>query len=360
MPPNRDDIIQRREGANRLDKNEYRRPNEEVPDGAVFGASRAVRLLSVLYILFIATVCTCMIVFVPDIASNPVIPLLAFTLIAGFELYRLLWTYRKNVVLRADEIVFRRGSREIARYPYAGHTFTSAVNDGVSIDGLGGRAGYVLFIQAEGGARKKYFLPISRKDLSRLLDTLEACTIGAAPHEGSQDAPRATFSGTKTFVLHKGRLKKYMIGGSALAVVALCLTRLFWHRAVGENWGLLVLPSAAAVGAIVLLGWWRFYSRKMPDRVILREGFISLGNRTIATNEIQSVRAASALQTKGSGGRKIEIATAARGREIWFLGMYGDTKPDKSILHVDDYREIATFLRAALEDRPDAFRTEAQ
>lgn len=343
-----------------MDNNAYRRPGETVTGGEVFGASAAVRILSVLYILLIAAVCGGLIAFVPDLTRNPLIPLLVFGLIIAFELFRLLWTYRHNVVVRDDEIVFRRGSRVTARYPYAGHTFTSSVNDGASFQSVGGRPGYVFFVQKEGGAREKHFLPLSRRDFSRLLDAMETRAIRTARKDEAQGAPRTVSLETRSFTLHKQFLKKYRTGGVLLAAAGLFLAWRGWHRGVEEGWLLFVLSLVCGVASIVLLGRWFFYSRSMPSRVTLREGFLSLDNRTIATGEIRSVRAASALQTKGDGGRKLEIVTDAHGKETWFLGLYRDAKPGKSVLPLDDYREIVTCLRAAFEDRPDVFRTEAQ
>ncbi len=342
-----------------MDKNAYKRPGKTAEGGTVFAASIAVRLLSALYILFIAGVCGALFTLVPNIMLYPVIPLLAFGLILSLELYHLLWVYRKNALLHPGEIVFRRGSRVIARYPYAGHTFTSTVNNGISLQGVGGRPGYVIRVQTEDHIQGRYFLPLSRKDCSRLLDALETRAMEITPKNEPEDVPPTPFSGTKEFALRKELFRKYEFYGIGMMGLAF-LAFLPHSNMTARSQALHAVSPLIFIVGFVVLGRGYFYLRKMPSRVILQEGFITLGSRTIPIREILSVRAASTLQTAGYGGRKFEIVTKAHGKESWLLGRYCDTEPDHSILPLNDYREIVEFLRASLKNRPDAFRAEAQ
>ncbi len=179
--------------------------------------------------------------------------------------------------------------------------------------------------------------------------------MGITPKSEPENTPPISFSGTKEFKLKKELCRKYETYGIGMMCFAF-LAFLPDCNTTAKSQAFRAFSPLLFIVGFAVLGRGYFYLRKMPSRVILQEGLITLGSRTISIHEILSVHAASILQTAGYGGRKLEMITQAHGKESWLLGRYCDT--EHGILPLNDYREIVEFLRVSLKNRPDVFREE--
>lgn len=296
-----------------------------------------------------------------DVVEYPGFLLAVACIFPVIAVYRFAQVYSVSAELAEDAVVFRRRGSEIGRYPFGSYSFDAEKKSGRDFAGTFSGGGYTVTVTNDSGFKKTHFLPLGKKDFQLLLSGLEKASL--MPEAGiAQDEPISF----KEYVLNKGSLRWFAIGAILSLAGASALAAFAWNTYIapgGALWDInevmLFLLIALMLTAAAFAVQWFQYGRKMPDKVIIRPGFITFGDRTIPLGDIRSVKAASPLQKGGTGGRKIEIVTS-KGKDVWFLGMHKDRKPGKGILPLSDYDEIFKFLKKQLESKPEAFVSEMQ
>lgn len=336
-------------------------------DTEVFAVSRSTKIKTIAVTAMLAMLGIAAWYLLAAFAENAwIVPLLACMLPAiGF--YRLLSIYKLNAVIADGTIAFRKGEAELGRYPADSYRFAVEENQAEHSLGMWRGSGYTVTVRGNEGFEKGYFLPLGEGDFSRLLNALEDLGSGKRRAvDDTGDKGNRTSTESATFSLNKAPLRWYAVGSAGCFAGFALMGAFIWKQylsqglAVSDVGGFLPLLSIGLPLCSIVFGvQWVCFRRRMPEKVAIRPGFITLGNRTIPTADIRSVRAASALLKGGSGGRKVEIATS-RGKEVWFLGLLKDRTSGKGILPAEDYERIVRFLREELRDRPEAFVSEMQ
>lgn len=108
------------------------------------------------------------------------------------------------------------------------------------------------------------------------------------------------------------------------------------------------------LGFMLLIIFW-FQYRRYPKTVRIDSDTFFINDKQFNVHSVSKMRVTSTLKVPGAGFRYVYFTYEGKKFKYYF-GRNSDTKMNKSILILEDYKEIVAYFKAKFESRPDVLQ----
>jgi len=282
-------------------------------------------------------------------------------------IYRMIMQCLLKIVVDRDGITVKKGNGAGRTYPFAQYQITAdSSNDSTMFFLFGLMSLFAgvknqLMITDQNGRNKTVVTHLSKTSFKELVDLIErenARVDEELRQKEAEDDLAEEMPASKEYTLNKRTLKtQFIMVVSIFMIVPIIITVGFFLNQF--EYGLLVVVLDCFMLLMALLAslplW--FTARKIPSKVILRPDCFYLNDKQFFIREISKMQLNSTVKRSKAGYRIFNFVYEGK-KHKYFLGMNADTKVNKSILILNEYKEIVSYFKKQFKDRPNVLQTE--
>jgi len=280
---------------------------------------------------------------------------------------RTIVQLRLSIAVDPQGIIIKKGNGAGRTYPFTQYQITAdSSNDstmyflfGIISLFAGTKKQLMIIDQTAPDKYKTVVTHLSKKSFKELVDVIEK-ESSRVEEELQQQESEHDFSEdiavSKEYALNKRRLKNQYIPVASVFLTLPVIVNIMsfsnqgWSQPEMVFYMLLFDSIMLLLGLLLCLPIW-FTNRKIPSKVILKSNCFYMDDKQFFISEISKMQLTSAIKQSDTGYRMFNFVYEGR-KHKYFLGMNSDTRTNKSILVLNEYREIVSYFKKQYKNRP--------